>query len=1405
MADPDVPDVPDDTGDAKTFAFDAAAAAELRAIRMRREYVWAVQRGNPDAYAYVAQSSDASDVNLRTALDAARDADDRATMVRNEALDRHLTALSFSGGGIRSATFAVGILQGLANLGLLRRFDYLSTVSGGGYAGAWLAAWIKRDGDPANVERELDPSRVREASGDRGELLDHMCVVDEEPEPLFHLRQFSSYMMPRPGALSADTWTIIAIWLRNVLINLLMIVPLAMLLVLSVRAIVQLHVYLTPSLFGATLDRRPAAWAIAALGLLALMVAYFVNSSALSDFRRRSRAREQWNAGGRALLLERWSIGKGVAFWLIIVPLVIASGCITAGCSLTMSEIDERTKQLGAAFLEWYGLTPTSSVLGLLGIAMYCVVFGLLMVVVSLCTSLRSGISCRDYWSSAFLAGASGGLLLAFLVKLLASGLLDPCLLATFAAPLAMAVIVAAQMVEVALLGRRIEESEREWWSRLSAMLLIAAFVWIGIASTIIYLPALMIRVDASMRAALAAGWVGTTAAGVLAGRSLLAKARGARLSLAAIATVAPPIFLAGLLGLFALTTAALVLLFFDQPALLGSRLLDIYWNTLREGGWRPLAWLAAIAVVPALLGFHLIDVNLFSLNAMYANRLARAYLGASRWKSSRRQRWSGDHDPRAGGGAPIRSLRPAPAPGPGATTLPPEDRRDEPNAAPGSAAVVEDVRNENPVTGFDLGDDISLMDFKIGDPERHPAYWGPHLLINTSLNLVGGRELAWRNRLAESFTLSSEYCGSKTTGYAPLEVPDVLDARRRAEFLKNLRGLTLARAISISGAAVDPNMSFYQSAPLTALLTIFNARLGYWIENPDRDVVGARDPWSAQSPRYGGLLEDELLGRTDGQGKFVHLSDGGHFENLGVYELIRRRARYIVSIDAAEDPTASDENLSALIRLVRSDFGVRIQLDTRPIRVGEGKLSLSHVVVGKIRYDDLDHGHLPGVLIYVKTSLTGDEPADVQNYSETHAHFPHQKTDLRQAFDESQFESYSALGDHIARAVFGDAVEELDDDRALWTEESPHNEFVRGNRRLFAAVLDRWSDQSPESSSVQIEASRAWIDVHRDLRLDPALARLSRELYPEQATAADLVENDVDPAQRRRAELHAVAQMLQIMEDAWYRLGIRGYQGRPVNQGWMNVFARWASARSFHRLWPTLRPEFSREFVRFCEARLHLASATPRIERLAAVDLDKLRAHTDPIALRARFADDPRADESAILALADEFALDWPTEVAAGRDVVTLVARSEEFRVALRGTRAAAGVSNGLDRPLIWLAWLGPEAPRNDSERFACGIVLARADDLDPKIVRLFAWIRPVHRSLGLGARFLEAVLADLKPHIDGRRLRIRYPAWPHSDATESFRVGWRAFFGLYDFRDLSGEANPDDPDVDLILDRQF
>src|SRR5262245_9801747 len=86
---------------------------------------------------------------------------------RLAAMDRHLAGLAISGGGIRSATFGLGVLQGLADLGILSRFDYLSTVSGGGYIGGWLAAWMKREGNPLSVEHQLSPSRITQSDAAR--------------------------------------------------------------------------------------------------------------------------------------------------------------------------------------------------------------------------------------------------------------------------------------------------------------------------------------------------------------------------------------------------------------------------------------------------------------------------------------------------------------------------------------------------------------------------------------------------------------------------------------------------------------------------------------------------------------------------------------------------------------------------------------------------------------------------------------------------------------------------------------------------------------------------------------------------------------------------------------------------------------------------------------------------------------------------------------------------------------------------------------------------------------------------------------------------------------------------------------------------------------------------------------
>src|SRR6266567_2861439 len=116
------------------------------------------------------------------------------------------SALCFSGGGIRSATFGLGILQGLARCGLLGKFHYLSTVSGGGYIGSWLSAWIKNHPQGvAGVMAEL--KRPPESA------------LNPDPQPIRHLREFSNYLTPKTGLTSVDCWTLIATFIRNMFLN----------------------------------------------------------------------------------------------------------------------------------------------------------------------------------------------------------------------------------------------------------------------------------------------------------------------------------------------------------------------------------------------------------------------------------------------------------------------------------------------------------------------------------------------------------------------------------------------------------------------------------------------------------------------------------------------------------------------------------------------------------------------------------------------------------------------------------------------------------------------------------------------------------------------------------------------------------------------------------------------------------------------------------------------------------------------------------------------------------------------------------------------------------------------------------------------------------------------------------
>lgn len=304
--------------------------------------------------------------------------------------------------------------------------------------------------------------------------------------------------------------------------------------------------------------------------------------------------------------------------------------------------------------------------------------------------------------------------------------------------------------------------------------------------------------------------------------------------------------------------------------------------------------------------------------------------------------------------------------------------------------------RRPSPFTGFDADDDLRMAELASLPRPLH--------VVNATLNTVDNTSLATADRQARSFTFSALHAGSAGVGYRPSD--------RYAD------GFTLGEAITTSGAAVNSNMGAAASRTETFLLTVFNARLGLWIGNPG--TPGDRS-WMRPVPSFGMMpLLNELTARTTDKNPYVNLSDGGHFDNLGVYEMIRRRCRTIVAIDSGADPDYHFGDLATLIRRVRIDFGVAITfpsgLHIAPHAAGER----SRWAVGTISYRDVDPNAENGVLLYVKPTMLGDEPIDVANYARSHAPFPHQST-TNQWFDEAEFESYRALGWHTIASLCGD------------------------------------------------------------------------------------------------------------------------------------------------------------------------------------------------------------------------------------------------------------------------------------------------------------------------------------------------------------------------------------------------
>jgi hypothetical protein len=320
--------------------------------------------------------------------------------------------------------------------------------------------------------------------------------------------------------------------------------------------------------------------------------------------------------------------------------------------------------------------------------------------------------------------------------------------------------------------------------------------------------------------------------------------------------------------------------------------------------------------------------------------------------------------------------------------------------------------RSYQEITEAVPGDDMLLSTLK--NCERG----GPYHLINTTLNLVGGRDLSTSQRSSAYFVLSKRYCGSSRTGYRPTD--QYMDGR-----------FTLGTAVAVSGAAISPNMGAKNmTAALAMLMTLLNVRLGYWAPTPNQGS------WpSPQARLWPFYMLREFLSQTTDLSSYCYLTDGGHFDNTGLYSLVERGCRYIVLVDAGADPNTCFEDLGDAIRRCRIDFGAEIKLDFGPLfkKLDDDShdfLSAKHFVVGAIKYSPVHLERLnwteqeieldrEGVIILIKPSLVANDLSDVRQYHRQNPVFPQQST-LDQWFDEAQFESYRRLGEDCAKVAFG-------------------------------------------------------------------------------------------------------------------------------------------------------------------------------------------------------------------------------------------------------------------------------------------------------------------------------------------------------------------------------------------------
>ncbi|HEY7533884.1 MAG TPA: patatin-like phospholipase family protein, partial [Nitrospiraceae bacterium] len=545
-------------------------------------------------------------------VDAASTEEDRLASIHTliHKLPGKRTALCLSGGGIRSATFGLGVLTGLARLKILEKFDYLSTVSGGGYIGSWLTAWVSRH--PQGITGVAEELRQSPVSAQYPDV-----------KPVVWLRQYSNYLSPRLGLLSADSWTLLGTYLRNLLLNWLILVPLLVAALMVPRLMVSLIRWNVAEL--GFPQSMPTSALVVGLLLTILALTYLhVSRPSLEKFR----TQDFWKPFER----QQWFLILG------LIPLVLATCCLSAAWAW-FRNAGGQLDQLAAIGLN----SRTTFVLS--GGAIHFA--GWLISTIL----LRRFVTGRWFWVEMlviFWSGALGGLFLwSILAELPAHHTVAEFAewQAAFGVPGILSLFLLVATVYLGVSSRYTDDHDREWWGRSGAWTLIAATTWSTISALVIFGPGLMASVPAVATSLGGLSGLITLVLGFSSRTTATSKGKASLIDLIFDQAVklAAPVFMIFLLVVISLWTSLLLKGLAEihgiptmEWSTIGLRMSADVWGHAviihNSPLWLLVEWGLAFVCLAVAMSL-VININKFSLHSMYRNRLIRAYLGASRLK----------------------------------------------------------------------------------------------------------------------------------------------------------------------------------------------------------------------------------------------------------------------------------------------------------------------------------------------------------------------------------------------------------------------------------------------------------------------------------------------------------------------------------------------------------------------------------------------------------------------------------------------------------------------------------------------------------------------------------------------------------------------------------------------------